>query len=112
MGESRDDLARQLSAACQAAAGVLGEWAKRMAADTADAFGKLTRDPSIRAAVETGRAFLGQDRLDCQCVCSRAHPDDPGVCDHNAVTWRRLDDVEVPLCAPCAVAQGISELPR
>jgi hypothetical protein len=41
------------------------------------------------------------------------HPDDPGICDvAEPVTSRRYDlpaygPVDVPLCAPCAVAQGI-----
>jgi hypothetical protein len=34
-----------------------------------------------------------------------------GVCDGAAVMTRQLDDVGVPLCAPCAVAQGVAELP-
>jgi hypothetical protein len=34
------------------------------------------------------------------------------VCDGTAVMTRRLGDVEVPLCAPCAVAQGVAEMAR
>jgi hypothetical protein len=33
-----------------------------------------------------------------------------GVCDHRAVMTRRLGNVDVPLCAPCAAAQGFAEM--
>jgi hypothetical protein len=39
------------------------------------------------------------------------------VCDHRAVITRQVSTsgwgglLEVPLCAPCAVAQGVAELP-
>jgi hypothetical protein len=35
-----------------------------------------------------------------------------GVCDGRAVMTRQLDDVDVRLCAPCAVAQGVAEMAR
>jgi hypothetical protein len=42
---------------------------------------------------------------------------DVGVCDNDAVITRRFaaglgGEVDVPLCAPCAVAQGVAEMPR
>ena len=110
MAGDRDDPARQLAAAWDAAAAVLGEWAQRVTAVTAEALGKL--DPAVRAAIEAGRAALTGDWRDCRCPCSEAHPDDQGVCDGRAVMTRQLGEAGVPLCAPCAVAQGVAELPR
>jgi hypothetical protein len=49
----------------------------------------------------------------CHCLCGKAHPDDPGICEvFEPVTTRHFDTpllgpVDVPLCAPCAAAQGI-----
>jgi len=34
------------------------------------------------------------------------------VCDGKAVLVRRLGEADVSLCAPCAVAQGVAEMPR
>jgi hypothetical protein len=110
MGGDADDPARQLAAAWGAAAAVLGEWAQRVTAATTEALGKL--DPAVRAAMEAGRAALAGDWRDCRCPCGEAHPDDVGVCDRTAVMTRQLGGVGVPLCAPCAVAQGVAELPR
>jgi len=88
MAGDGDDPVRQFAAAREAAAAALGEWAQRVTAATAEALGKL--DPAVRAA----------------------HPDDMGVCDGRAVMTRQLDDVDVRLCAPCAVAQGVAEMAR
>jgi hypothetical protein len=114
MGDDADDPIRQFAAAWVAAAGVLREWAQRLAADTSGALERLAHDPAIRAVIETGRSALGGGRP-CECACAMAHPHDVGVCDNRAVTTRRLatdvlGEVDVPLCAPCAVAQGLSEL--
>lgn len=108
---------RQFVAAWEATAAVVAEWAERTAAVTSEAFHKLASDPAIRAVLEDWRVTFVWTRQDCQCVCSRSHPDDVGICDKNAVITRRLTtdldgEVEVPLCAPCAVAQGVAEMPR
>jgi hypothetical protein len=105
-----EDPARQFAAAWETAATVLGEWAQRVTAATAEALGKL--DPAVRAAIEAGRAVLAGDWHACQCPCDKAHPDDTGVCDGGAVMTRRLGGAAVPLCAPCAVAQGVAEMAR
>jgi hypothetical protein len=110
MAGDAGDPARQFAAAWGAAAAVLGEWAQRVAAATAEAVGKL--DLTGRAAIEAGRAALAGGWRDCYCPCGQAHPDDMGVCDGTAVMTRQLGEVGVPLCAPCAVAQGVAELPR
>ena len=117
MGGDRKDPARQFAAAWEAAGAAVGEWAQRVADATTDALDKL--DPAVRAAVEAGRAAVEAGRvrltgywLGCQCRCGTAHPDDVGVCDRGAVLTRRLGDADVPLCAPCAVAQGVAEMPR
>ena len=110
-----NDPARQFAAAWEAASDAVGEWAQRVAEATNDALDKL--DPAVRAALEAGRAAL-EARFDviaghfreCHCMCGQSHPDDVGVCDHRAVMTRRLGNVEVPLCAPCAAAQGFAEM--
>lgn len=109
MGGDADHPARQFEAAWQAATAALSEWRQRIAAATTEALDKL--DPAVRAAVEAGRATLAGSWRACHCPCSTAHPDDQGVCDSRAVLTRRLNGVDVSLCAPCAVAQGVAELP-
>ena len=108
-------LARQFADACKAAAARLDEWADRVAAATAGAAGRLASDPAFRTAVEAGRPAYIRIRRPCQCPCGEAHPGDVGVCDDDAVITRRLASgrpgaVDVALCAPCAVAQGVAEL--
>ena len=110
MAGDGDDPARQFAAAWGVATEVLGEWAQRVKAATAEALGKL--DPAVRAAIEAGRAALAGDWRACHCPCGEAHPDDMGVCDGRAVMTRQRGGVGVPLCAPCAVAQGVAEMPR
>ena len=110
-----DSPARQLAAAWQAATAVAAEWAERTAAVTAEAFRKLTSDPAIRSAAEAWRVMVVWPLRDCECPCAVAHPDDTGVCDKRAVITRRIPagrdgEVDVPLCAPCAVAQGVAEM--
>jgi hypothetical protein len=105
---------RPFAAAWEAATGVVAEWAEQTAAAARDAFQKLASDPAIRAALESWRIALVWTWQDCDCVCARSHPDDMGVCDHHAVIKRRFagglnGDVDVALCAPCAVAQGVAE---
>ena len=116
MSATGDSPLRQLGAAWQAAAAVAAEWAERTAAVTAEAFHKLTSDPAVRAAMETWRVAVVWAQRDCECPCAVSHPDDVGVCDHRAVITRRLDagrggGMDVALCAPCAVAQGVAEMP-
>ena len=116
MSATGDSPARQLLAAWQAATAVAAEWAERTAAVTAEAFHKLTSDPAVRAVGEVWRVVAGWPLRDCECSCADSHPDDLGVCDHRAVITRRLpadrgDGADVPLCAPCAVAQGFAEMP-
>jgi hypothetical protein len=111
-----DSPLQQLAAAWQAAAAVAGEWAERTAAVTAEAFHKLTSDPAIRAVMETWRVAVVWPQRDCECLCAISHPDDVGVCDNRAVITRRLPTdrdggMDVALCAPCAVAQGVAEMP-
>jgi hypothetical protein len=110
MAGDRDNPARQFIAAWETAAAALGEWAQRVTAVTTEALGKL--DPAVRAAIEAGWSALAGDWRDCQCPCGEAHPDDQGVCDGRAVMTRQLAGRDVRLCAPCAVAQGVAELPR
>ncbi len=64
------------------------------------------------AAVEAGRSVLSGDWHACRCQCGTAHPDDKGVCDGRAVLTRRVGQADTRLCAPCAVAQGVAEMPH
>ena len=113
---SEDNPVRLLAAALEAASAVVTDWAQQKAALTRDAFHQLTSDPAVRAAWESWRVTLVWTRQDCECSCATAHPGDVGVCDNNAVITRRFaaaqgGEVDVPLCAPCAVAQGVAEMP-
>jgi hypothetical protein len=110
MADNADNPGRQFSAAWQAATAALGKWRKQVTAATAEALDEL--DPAVRAALEAARAAFAGNRRTCQCPCATAHPQDKDVCDDNAILTRRLDDADVPLCAPCAVAQGVAEMPR
>ena len=109
MGDFPGSPARQLAAAWQAASEALGEWRDQVSAATAEAMEKL--DPAARAAVDAVRAAFAGNWGACQCLCATTHPKDKGVCDGGAILTRRLDGVDVPLCAPCAVAQGVAEMP-
>jgi hypothetical protein len=115
-GDGNDPM-RQLGAAWQAATAVVSEWAERTSAVTVEAYRKLVSDPAIRAVIDGWRTAPVWTRRDCRCPCDSSHPDDQGVCDGRAVITRRLTtdrngDVDVPLCAPCAVAQGVAEQTR
>jgi hypothetical protein len=110
MAGDADSPGRQFAAAWQAATAALGEWRDQVLAATNDAVEKL--DPAVRAAVDAARAALAGNRAVCECRCAAAHPQDAGVCDGRALLTRRLGEKDVPLCAPCAVAQGVAEMPH
>jgi hypothetical protein len=117
MRSSGNDPVQQFAAACKAAAGVIAEWADQTATVTSEAWRKLSSDPAIRELLREWRATFVWTRQDCECACAMSHPDDVGICDKNAVITRRITTAsggaaDVPLCAPCAVAQGVAELPR
>jgi hypothetical protein len=110
-----DNPIRQFVAAWQAATTVAAEWAERTAVVTTESFHKLTTDPAVRALLERLRSATAWIPRECECPCADSHPDDLGVCDKRAVITRRLPQginglVDVPLCAPCAVAQGVAEM--
>jgi len=110
MSGQANDPARQLAAAWEAAKAALDEWRRQVAAATNDAVDKL--DPAVRAAMEAARSSVTGDWRACKCPCSTAHPEDKGVCDGRAVLSRRVGSADVSLCAPCAVAQGVAEMPH
>lgn len=117
MSSDGDNPLQHFIAACEATAAVVAEWADRTAAVTSEAFQKLASDPAIRAVLEDWRFTVVWARRDCECSCATSHPDDVGICDKDAVITRRVTtdlggDIDVPLCAPCAVAQGVAEFPR
>jgi hypothetical protein len=110
MAGDADNPARQFAAAWHAATAALGQWRQQVTAATGEALDKL--DPAVRAALEAARAALAGNWGACQCPCARAHPQDKDVCDGRAILTRRVDETDMPLCAPCAVAQGVAEMPR
>ena len=110
MGDSPENPGRQFAAAWQAATAALGEWRKQVTAATAEAMDKL--DPAVRAALDAARAAVAGNWGACQCPCTTAHPQDKDVCDGSAILTRRLGQTEMRLCAPCAVAQGVAEMPH
>lgn len=109
MGGYQDNPGRQFAAAWQAAATALNEWRKQVAAATAEAIENL--DPAVRTAFEAARAAFAGNWGRCRCPCATAHPQDKDVCDGEAILHRRVGEADIPLCAPCAVAQGVAEMP-
>jgi hypothetical protein len=105
-----DKPTQQFRAAWQATADALSEWSRRVSEATHEAADKI--EPAVRAAIEAARATVTGDWRGCRCQCETAHPDDPGVCDGQAVMTRRVGEADVSLCAPCAVAQGVAEMKR
>lgn len=110
MGGNPDTPAQQFAVAWQIAAAALGQWRRQVAAATVQARDNL--EPAARAALEAARAALGGTWRPCQCPCATAHPQDEGVCDGGAILTRRFGAADVHLCAPCAVAQGVAEMPH
>lgn len=111
MSEPSADDVRRLIAGFEAMGCVLVEWANRALPPLIQAFGKLADDPDVALAMAKAGYRL-PERHPCHCLCQKLHPDDVDVCDNEAVTSRhfesaRLGPVDVPLCAPCAVAQGL-----
>jgi hypothetical protein len=114
---SNDNPLRQLAALAEAAANALADWAERTGAVTAEAGSNQAKDPAVRAIRDTWRIGPIWARRYCECPCVRSHPADLGVCDGHAVLTRRVTtskngEAELPLCAPCAVAQGFAEQTR
>jgi hypothetical protein len=108
MGDYADNPRRQLAAAWRDATSALDQWRKQVTEATTEALDRL--DPAVRAALEAARAAVAGTWGACQCPCATAHPQDQGVCDRRAVLTRKLGAASVPICAPCAVAQGVSEM--
>ncbi len=114
MDSDRNDPVQQFIAAWDAASAAVAKWAERTAAALGDAVGKL--DPAIRTTLENW-GIVPRNLGSCECLCAMKHPDDVGVCDGEAVITRRVTtvldgDMDVPLCAPCATAQGFAEMAR
>jgi hypothetical protein len=112
VGDYADNPGRKFAAAWQTASAALDEWRKQVTAATAEALDKL--DPAVRAALEAARAAVAGNWGACQCPCIKAHPQDKDVCDGKAVMTRRQRQgtADMPICAPCAVAQGVAEMRR
>jgi hypothetical protein len=110
MGVYSDNPRQQFTTAWQVATTALDQWRKQVAAATSEAMDKL--DPAVRAAVEAARAAVTGNWGACQCPCATAHPQDKDVCEGSAILTRRVSGTDMSLCAPCAVAQGVAEMPR
>lgn len=110
MGGNPETPGQQFAVAWQIAAAALDQWRKQVTAATAEARDNL--EPAARAAMEAVRAALGGGWRPCQCPCATAHPQDQGVCDGVAIMSRHVGAQDVQLCAPCAVAQGVTEMPH
>jgi hypothetical protein len=108
MADYQDNPKRQFATAWHTATGALDEWRKQVTAATSEALDKL--DPAVRAAMEAARAAVAGHWGACQCPCATAHPQDQGVCDGRAIMTRQLRGTSMPICAPCAVAQGVAEM--
>jgi hypothetical protein len=110
MGDYQGNPARQFASAWQTTAAALGQWREQVTAATTEAIEKI--DPAVRTAFDAARAVIAGNWGACQCPCDSAHPQDMGVCDGRAVLTRRVRAADMPLCAPCAVAQGVAEMPK
>jgi hypothetical protein len=113
VSDDRDsDLAEALAEAGRKVGQALTDAVERMR-PAFDALADVANLPEVRAVIEFAEKTMR--RRPCLCFCSRAHPDDLGVCEKfDAVTTRRfssdlLGDIEVPQCAPCAAARAARE---
>ena len=76
---------------------------------------EIARHPEVLEAFERERLRHVASQP-CHCLCGYRHPADMGICDGEGVTTREFDSaafsrpVHVPMCAPCLVAQGVTEL--
>lgn len=121
MTDDQRDPAADFQAMMQAAVEAMGRAAQayiEQLRPVFEAIGKIAADPEVMAALKAAQARQAiRDARPCHCLCGRTHPDDRGVCDMLAVTTRHYDSptvgpVDVPVCAPCAVAQGVAEMPH
>ena len=103
MADYQDNPKRQFAKAWHSATDALDEWRKQVTAATSEALDKL--DPAVRSAMEAHGHWQAP-----QCPCASAHPQDQGVCDGRAIMTRQLRGTSMPICAPCAVAQGVAEM--
>jgi hypothetical protein len=110
MAGNADNPARKFAAAWRETTAALGQWRKQVAAATTEALDKI--DPAVRAAMDAARTVLSGNWGVCECPCGTAHPQDKNVCDGRALLTRKVGQEDMPLCAPCAVAQGVAEMPH
>jgi hypothetical protein len=110
---------QQFIAAWDAASAAVAKWVERTAAAVGEAIGDAVDwlDPAMRSRLESWGLIPPRKLGPCECLCATKHPDDVGVCDGEAVITRRVATdtdglVDVPLCAPCATAQGFAEMAR
>lgn len=111
------DAAAEIQEALTEAAGAVAESLQPFMLAAVKMFQALASDPVVRFAMDHPELFSAERPKPCYCLCGRLHPADVNVCDMNAVTTRRFvsdltGPVDVALCAPCAVAQGLTELSR
>lgn len=111
-----DQIVRFMNKFAEEAGRAIIEWAERNRA-ALEALGEFVSRPEVRAALEQYRTRgARREYRPCHCLCGKTHPADSGICDMDAVTTRHYDTeligpVDVPLCAPCAAAQFVAEIP-
>ena len=110
-----DRIVQSINQFAETAGRAIIEWVERNR-PALEALAEFVSDPEVRAILERARtASRYQTQRPCHCLCVTTHPDDAGICDGDGVTARHFDTpsigpVDVPLCAPCAVAQGLRDL--
>ena len=111
MDEQRDVTA-DLAHAVAALASGFEKWLQGMR-PVFDYITKLADDPAVQAYIAVRQQGGHEPERACHCLCGKSHPDARGVCDGEAVTTRHFDSptvgpVDVPICWPCAAAQGVA----
>jgi hypothetical protein len=115
--DTGDQIVQIITEAVETASRAIVEWAER----NRPAFAALTEiasSPEALAMIERAQTERAE-RRPCYCLCGKLHPGEH-VCDGQGITTRQfivdterfaqLGPVDVWLCAPCAVAQGVREL--
>lgn len=113
LGRALGEALRPLADFADAVIRGMSAWAEQNREPLA-ALAEMCSDPRVQAAVEAERQrrALGLPRA-CHCLCGRSHPGTVNACEAGRpVIARRyvteaLGAVDVPLCAPCASAQGL-----
>jgi hypothetical protein len=113
-GDPRAEAAARLGEAVNQAAAAIGAAFQPLVVAMAAALRALADDPVVRFVIEHPELLRAGRAKPCWCLCAKAHPG-LAVCDGEGIATRRFTTemtgpVDVSLCTPCAVAQGLTEL--